>query len=81
MTRIKGFMALVPDGEIGSGEIVAVVPADGAVAVPLQNDAVEEGEAVEESAKWNSTIFESGHRKELIVVQRGRTVCPGKVGL
>ena len=59
------------DGEIGSGEIVALVPADRAVAMTLEDDPVEEGEAIEESTKRQAAILVAGDREKGFLVERG----------
>ena len=63
------------DGEIGSGEIVALVPADRAVAMTFEDDPVEEGEAVEESTKRQAAILVAGDREKGFLVERGWSVC------
>ena len=72
---------LQADGQIGSGEVVVVVPADGSVPVALEDDSVEEGDAIQKSPDRDLPVFEAGGRVEGFLVERWRSVGTRQVGL
>ena len=72
---------LQADGQIGSGEVVAVVPADGSVPVALEDDSVEEGDAIQKSPDRDLPVFKAGGRIEGFLVKRWGPVGARQVGL
>ena len=72
---------LQADGQIGPGEVVVVVPPDGSVPVSLEDDSVEEGDAVQKSPDRDLPVFEAGGRIEGFLVKRWGPVGARQVGL